>query len=323
MFLRGFPHVVFAPDDGAGGGAGAGAGGAAAGGGAAGGAGAGGAGGDGGAGAGAGAGAGGQTVAFAETLPADIRTEAAFRDIKDLDGLARGYFNAQKLIGARPEDIVRLPANPDDKAAWDAVHTRLGRPEKPDGYAFTPPKLPEGLKLDEQLQGAFSTKAHELGLSTKQAAGLYDWWNSTQSQSFTGAETARAAAEETAINGLKTEWGAAYEQNVDLAKRALAHFGGDKLATELVATRQGNNPEVIKVFAKLGATLSEDGLLGKGGSGGEGVPSPAEAKQQINALRADPDFGKAYFDRGHAGHADALAKMARLHEYAYPETPRA
>lgn len=250
----------------------------------------------------------------------DLRNEAAFRDIKDLDGLARGYFNAQKLIGARPEDVIRIPTGADDKPAWDAVHARLGRPEKPDGYQFTAPKLPEGVKLDETLQSGFATKAHEIGLNARQAAALFDWYNGETANRFSAGQTQTARAEETAVNGLKTEWAAAFDHNVELAKGALAHFGGEKLATELAATRLGNHPELIKAFAKIGATLAEDGLIGRGGASGDGPLSPAEARQQIGALRGDGDFSKAYLDAKHPGHKDAIAKMERLHQFAFPDT---
>ena len=84
-------------------------------------------------------------VAFAESLPEDIRGEAAFRDIKSLPDLAKGYLHATRMVGGRPEDLIKVPTSPEDQAAWDAAFGKLGRPEKPDGYQFTPPKLPEGL----------------------------------------------------------------------------------------------------------------------------------------------------------------------------------
>ena len=258
-----------------------------------------------------------QPVAFAETLPEDIRGEAAFRDIKDLGALAKSYLNATKMIGGRPEDLVRLPG-PDDVDGWNGVFTKLGRPESPDKYQFTAPKLPEGVQLDEKLQGAFAEMAHKTGLTTKQAAALYDWYNTETVGRLTASAqetTAKAAAAEAA---LKTEWGAAYETNLNLAKSALTHYGDDKVSAELIEKGLGNNPEVIKLFAKLGKQLSEDGLLGKGVAGQGGL-SPAEAKQQIHALHQDEAFMKAYRDAKAPGHQDAVKKIQQFYEYAYPQ----
>jgi len=47
---------------------------------------------------------------FADSLPADIRAEAVFRDIKDLDGLAKSYYNASKMLGNRdPNGLFTVP----------------------------------------------------------------------------------------------------------------------------------------------------------------------------------------------------------------------
>lgn len=278
---------------------------------------AGGAGGSASSGAGTGSGAASPAPAFAETLPEDIRGEAAFRDIKDLSGLAKSYLNATKLVGGRPEDLIKVPA-PDDAAAWDAAWGKLGRPEKPDGYQFTAPKLPEGLAVNEQLQGNFAAEAHKLGLSAKQAAGLYDWWHGTMAAQHTSTMTAAAQAEATALDGLKTEWGAAYDQNVQLARAALAHYGDDAFSKYLDTSRLGNHPAMLRIMQKLGVQLAEDGLIGKDGDGNGSALSPAEAQQQINALRGDAEFRKVYMDRAAPGHKDAVARMQALHAMAYP-----
>lgn len=257
-------------------------------------------------------------VAFAETLPEDIRNEAAFRDIKDLGALAKGFLGATKLIGGRPEDLIKLPG-PDDAEGWNAVHARLGRPEKPDGYGF---KAPEGVTVDAALQGAFGTTAHQLGLTAKQATGLFEWWNGANGEAAKAAETARAAAEEQAIAGLKTEWGDAFKEKLGLANEALLHYGGQELADAMRASFS-LDPRFVRMMSKLGAGLKEDGLIGGGnGGGGAGALSPAEARQQIGGLEADPTFVKAYTDKHAPGHAEAVQRMARLHEFAHPAAPK-
>lgn len=305
--------VAFAPEDGSGGGAGAGAGGGAA-------ASAGGAAAGDGAAAGAaaagGAGAAAQP-AFAESLPEAIRGEAAFRDIKSLDALANSYLHAQKLIGADPNQVLRLPAAGDD-AAMEGVWTKLGRPEKADGYKFTDTRLPEGMTVDETLKTGFQAAAHKAGLSDKQADGLYQWWNSQVGERFTAGAAETARAHQAAEQGLRQEWGAAFDQNLNNARQAVEHYGGAKLKAELEASGMGNHPELAKVFAKMGANLQEDGLIGRGGGGG-GINSPGEARQQIAGLQQDPVFVKAWTDKKNSGHADAVARMAGLYAQAYPE----
>jgi hypothetical protein len=49
-------------------------------------------------------------------------------------------------------------------------------------------------------------------------------------------------------------------------------------------------------------------------SAGQMTAAPATARQQIDALLADPAFKKSYFDKRERGHAEAVAQMGRLHE---------
>jgi hypothetical protein len=258
-------------------------------------------------------------VAFAEQLPEDIRGEAAFRDIKDLGGLAKGFLNAQKLLGVPADQLLRLPGAADDTAAWDGVYAKLGRPEKADAYAFSEVKLPDGMSIDDGLKKGYQDIAHKAGLSTKQADELYKWWNGTMGERFAasqGQTQQQMAAAETA---LRTEWGQAFDQNVALGRQAVQHYGGEKLLAELEATGLGNHPELAKVFARMGKDLQEDGVIGAGG-GGTGINSPGEARQQISALQKDTTFTKAYTDKRDPGHADAVARMAALYTQAYPQT---
>lgn len=266
--------------------------------------------------------AGGTTAApppaFAELLPEDIRDAAAFRDIRDLPSLAKSYLNATKLIGARPEDVIRLPTNPDDADAWAQVHARLGRPETPDKYEFQRPELPKGLTVDEKLEGGFKELAHKLGLNARQAADLYGWYNQQTVERFTGADAARTQAATAARDALKAEWGAAFDQKLEDGEAALKHYGGDEFAAYLMETGLKDDPRLVRMLANMGGRLREDGIIGKGTQGGAGPLSPAEARQQINGLRGDAEFMKGYMDAKHPNHAAAMAKMEQLHTFAYP-----
>lgn len=256
----------------------------------------------------------GAAPVFAETLPADLREMALFKDIKDLDGLARSYAGAAKMVGMDKGRIVALPAE-GDEAGFAELYAKLGRPEAPDKYGFKPP---EGITVDAKLQEGFAKTAHQLGLNVKQAEGLYAWWNGEGKAAGEVIAARNAQALQAGEAALKTEFGAAYTQNMDLAHKALAHYGTPALNAELEHTGDGNRPEVVKMFAKLGRQLSEDGILGKGGGGGDQLASPTEAKQQINALRADKGFSAAYNNSRDPGHADAVARMQKLYEQAHP-----
>lgn len=268
--------------------------------------------------------AGSAQVPFAETLPEDIRGEAVFRDIKDLAGLARSYHSAAKMIGGRPQDLIKVPG-PDDAEGHAVVWEKLGRPADAKGYELPDPKLPEGVAVDTALRDGFAGKAHELGLTKKQAGALYDWWNTSMGGMATARTQAMTQANEAAVQGLAQEWGAAKDERLADAKAAVQHYGGEDVLTTLETVRTadgvllGNLPQLAKVFANLGKQLREDGLVGRGG--GDAAMSPAEAQQEINALNADKQFMAAYVNKHAPGHADAVAKMTRLYAFRHPGTP--
>lgn len=251
-------------------------------------------------------------ASFHDQLPDEFRADPAFKDFKDIGGLAKSYLHAQKLIGRPADQVVALPAQ-DDAQGWNAVYQRLGRPEAPDKYDL---KTPEGVQEDPAFKGAFAAKAHEAGLSDRQARALFDWYNA-ESASFAGRQQASATQKQTeAVATLKREWGNAYEQNLSQAKAALAHYGDADLVRYLEETRLGDDPRALRMFAKLGRQLSEDGLIGRAGAGD--AQSPADAKAAIGALQADRAFMKAYTTKSDPGHADAVRRMAALYEAAHP-----
>lgn len=230
---------------------------------------------------------------FAETLPEDIRGNVSFKDMKGVDDLAKSYLGQAKLLGVPKDQLLVMPKDAADKEGWNAIYSKIGRPESADKYV--PPKLalPEGVTLKEDEQKAFAAAAHELGISQRQYEGLMAWEANRVVTGRQGAAAESKKADEQAVGALNTEWGAAYEQKSNLAISAVQHFSadlklGDALENELVKNMKAF-PAISKVFAHLGAQLQEDGLLGKGGGGG-GALSPGEAEQQINAKRADPQF---------------------------------
>lgn len=94
-----------------------------------------------------------------EFLPESLKDVAALQKFKDVEGLAKGYMSLEKELGGR----VKLPdfenGNEDD---LNKFWSKLGRPEKSDGYAI------EGLENVEDFKNA----AHKAGLSVKQAQAV-------------------------------------------------------------------------------------------------------------------------------------------------------
>lgn len=262
-------------------------------------------------------------VAFADSLPEDIRADASLRDIKDLAGLARSYVNGQKLLGRQGQDPTSLVAIPkaEDADAWSALYDRLGRPKDTAGYKLTDPTLPQGTVIDTQLRDGYLSAAHAAGMTNQQADALFKWYNETYATRATAESEAVASRRAQADQALRKDWGTAYDQNLGLARDALQHYGSNiapGIMDELEATGLGNLPALAKLFAALGKNLAEDGALTGRNSGSASVLSPTEAKQQINTKMADRDFVKVYTDKKAPGHAEAVLAMEQLYKLASP-----
>ena len=251
-------------------------------------------------------------------MPEDLRAEKSLAAVQSVEDMARAYVNAQKLVGL---DRLPLPGADSPKEAWDVVYARLGRPDTPDGYAFA---YPEGVG-DDQVGGDMvalfkqaAPQLHALGVTKTQAAELFKLQAQATLEQRAAAEQALIERFETDDTALKTEWGAAYDRNMATARRGARELGG---ADELGALEaQIGAGRLIRICHRLGELLGEDKLVGGGtGAGGGMILTPDQARQEIAARQRDPEWTKAYFDKGHPGHKESVAEMARLHRFAYPE----
>ena len=233
---------------------------------------------------------------------------------KDSADLLGSYRNLEKLTGAGPDKLLKLPTG-DDKAEWDAFYTKLGRPESADGY-----KLP----VPDGDDGAFAKTAagwfHELGLTAAQAEKLSAKWNEHVGQMGQQAEAQKGEAYKAQIEqdnkALTSKWGAAYEQNINIAKTAAREFGFDGPTIDKLESALGF-AGLMEFMHNVGSKIGEASFVSgdSGAPGRFGVMTPDQAKQQITALRSDSGFISKYT----AGDAEAKAKMAQLHKWAYPE----
>lgn len=231
---------------------------------------------------------------------------------KALPEVIKGFRGAEKLIGAPSDRVLKLPGDNDAPEAWNQVYDRLGRPTDAKGYEIP---VPEG--QDKTFAESMRPVFHELGLSAKQAKGLAEKWNAAaaahQAEQVKQYEQ-RATVE---AEGLKKEWGAAHDKEMQKAKGAAKAFGmtGEVIdALESVMGYAG----VMKFLAKAGSALGEDkfhaGGNGSGGFGG-GVMTPAQAQAAIAAKKQDAEFVKRYTQGGTA----EKQEVARLHAMAYPD----
>lgn len=250
---------------------------------------------------------------FSGFSSADAKAYVEGKGFKDSESLAVAYQNLEKVRGVPAERLLTLPEKADDPA-WNDVHARLGRPEKPDGYTF---EVPEGASPD--FAKAAQAEFHKLGLTKAQGESLAKWWNES-AKGATEAEKANATANRTQqVTKLKTEWGAAFEQNANEVEAVALASGLTKeqvTAAESALGVDGFAKMIFQFKTKFGVKLGEAGFEKGSGGGGDfgGVMTPAQAKAERERLQSDPAFMKAWTSGG----KKEAEQISRLYSFEIP-----
>lgn len=223
-----------------------------------------------------------------------------------------GYRNLEKLLGAdKANNAVIVPKGEAEQDAWNNLYDRLGRPSKPDGYNF------KAVNGDAALEQALSTKFHELGLSKAQGEKFGAWMNEMIQNGQDQTQQAAAAQFQQDDVALKTEWGAAYMQNVAAANVAARALELDATTVDKISGAIGHRA-TMNLLARIGAGYEEDGFVSSGEMPGFGnVMTPGQAKAAIQEKMADREWVKAY--RSGGVNSKEFREYQRLFGLAYPE----
>lgn len=149
-------------------------------------------------------------------------------------------------------------------------------PDKADGDPDADPdadaptydfQIPEGMDVNKPMMEAFTEIAKELKLDPEVGQKLVDLQ--------TKAEQDRAEAQDQSWKDLQTSWmdatksdqeygGAALNDNMAIARKTLDTFGTPELKEMLDFTGAGNNPEIVRLFYRIGKAISDDNLVMSG-----------------------------------------------------------
>lgn len=242
-------------------------------------------------------------------LTPELKGVVELKGWKDPASLVDSYRNLEKLTGD-PSSLVKLPGKDAKPEDWAPVYEKLGRPKDPAGYEI---KAPDGgdPKMAEWAANAF----HKHGLSKAQAQALLADWNGMATESQKAQEMARSSANEIENGKLKLEWGAAFDKQIEVAKRAAVGLGVDAATIDALEASMGF-AKTMKFFNALGSKMGEAEFVGGDGKGAfNGTMTPGAAQARMAELRADKGWGSKFL----AGDVAARGEWERLHKLAYPE----
>lgn len=250
----------------------------------------------------------GADESWLSTLPNEFREDPTLKKYKDVSALAAAHISLQKLAGAEKLAIPGKNSTPED---WQNLFRKLGVPEKVDDYKVEFKK--EAIITDDFAKD-FRAKMHTAGVLPQQAQQIADWvseMNITNAKKFT---TERAQKQQAEIEGLKKEWGNAFDVQVARANKVLAEHADEATVKYLVSSGLGNDVRLIKLLASAGSALYKEDKALEGQGQGTARLTPAEARSAANKIVGD--FNHPYHLKDHPNHKAAVEEVAKLFEQA-------
>lgn len=247
----------------------------------------------------------------------DFATNKGYNKLADPSAafpvVVQQYQALEKLVGAekagRTVELPNWEADDDSaKASRLVFNEKLGVPKVPGDYKL---QLKIGDKIDENLSNAFAGMLHKAGVPARSVAGLakdFTDFKTAEIAATKAADDAKYAAED---KGLRTEWGAKYDDNMKLASSAAKTFGikGEALNT---LQKAAGYSDVMKMFIDIAGKLGEANFVDGQQGGSDSKMTPAEAKVAIKSFLADAEVRKGLNDKYHPKHAEYMARKAQL-----------
>lgn len=221
--------------------------------------------------------------------------------------LAKSAALSDKLV--RDRNVIGAP-DPAKISEWEGWEKLGWTKELKDYKIAAPDGLPKGLQYDQAMEAEFIKFAHDAKIPAAQTKAMRDGMLTLMAKQLEArdAEGARKSGE--LKTALESEWGQDFKAKSDLAGRAARALGLD-LETAGELEKFTGAPRMLKLFAKIGESLSEDTLKG-GGAGRASAMTPEGAAAEQRRLSADPDFMKSLSNPRHPQHADNKARWLQL-----------
>jgi hypothetical protein len=234
-------------------------------------------------------------------------------------GLTKHYQEAERFIGAPPDELIRVPkpnaAEADVRSYWG----RIGVPAEPKDYDLSGVKFSDGTELEQVFTDSVRAALHAGRVPKQYAPDVV--------KSLVKIEEAQAAAElaeRTAVIQRETEaldrnWGTHKAINLAVAQTALQRLGEaagltveqTNAAWDALSKVGGvGAASTMEMLRVIGSRMGEAPYVGSEQSGMGGTMSAAQAAAEIESLKRD----EAFRQRLLKGDTESKRKWDNLHK---------
>ncbi len=194
----------------------------------------------------------GETTSWHSTENAEVVKRCGWKDANDV---IKSYRNLETSASGK----TKIPTDDSTPDEVSAFYKQTGRPDTPEGYTL--PTLGEGQEMDKDIFSGWAAVAHESGMSDAQFASL--------AKKYVELETQQREAEVVEFNRFREEsdrklhedYGANYDANIELSKRAYTEYANDDLKALLDTDKfvgLRNEPSFIDMMVQMGKKNMND-----------------------------------------------------------------
>lgn len=234
----------------------------------------------------------------------EILKAPMFSSVKDMNDVVKGYYHAQKMVGA---DKIVVPGKNSSSDEWRNFYIKGGLPEKFEDYKAELPKSFD----NQEFNAEFLKTAYENNIRPDQLQKISELFEKSNEKLVAQYEEEQQAAITNVANSLKQEWGQGYEKQIATANRVIKHFGGDELHKQVLESPLANNGEFLRLMAKIGAKMTGEDTFQHGATETFGM-TKEEARSKMNAMYGD--VNSPYMNESHAQHKEFVEKMLKYQE---------
>lgn len=230
-------------------------------------------------------------------LSDEFKGNASLSNFKDVNDLAKSYIHAQSMVG---RDKVVLPTDKSTPEEISEFYSKLGMPS-PEEYKI------DGLEGEDEFSEQFKELMIKNNILPTQGKSLFDFIANTSIGEDDADDAEFSEMMQAELEDLREEWGDGFDENVGRAAGVIDKFGDEDLKTYLNESGLGNDPQLLRIFSAIGASLGTEGGF-KGNT--HTALNKDTAQARINEMYGDAN--SPMYNKSHPSHGETLKELEHL-----------
>lgn len=217
---------------------------------------------------------------FLNLLSEEFKNEPTLKDFKDVNGLAKSYINASKLIGKSD-----IPTEKSSSEEWNSFYNKIGRPESVEKYS-----IPENINgYDADFLKNIQETCFKAGISNKQFNDIMSAYSQLEQKQEDDYLNSIKEQETNLLNEFNKEFGSKTEEVKNNVRNLIDKFATDK-DKELLNGITDNKTiiAISRMFNNMYNTNFTEGRL-KNNNSSTGL-SLSELKEKMNSMKSIPFY---------------------------------